>query len=170
MQRLVHDLLKLFSIGQVEREGNRLARQLAWKMDGFARQHRSRAGAQKCLRNVAHAAHDRRVAKVRVEILQMEHGTDCQRREVPHQHLRIGGAVDRPFTADALQAVRNGPREERHVQTGCNGLQQVVDPFLFDRVDGNDGMAGLNQRLEIACGVARHDRQGRSGCCDSMKR
>ena len=107
---------------------------------------------------------------MRVEILQMKNGPDGERREMTHQHLRIGGGVNGPFTADPLKAMRHRPCEERHVQVRCDGLQQVVDPLLLHRIDRDDGMPGLDQRLEIVCGIGGRHLQGRSGCCDSMNR
>src|SRR5258705_1133226 len=91
----------------------------------------------------------------------MEDPADGERREMTHQDLRIGGSVDGAVAADPLQSVRDRPCEERHMQRGRDGLQEIVYWLFLDRVDRDDGMAGLNQRFEIVCRVGvRHVREG----------
>ena len=79
----------------------------------------------------------------------MKDAANRQRGEMANQHLRIRRAVDRTVAADPLESVRHRPGEERHVKLGRNRLKQVIDPLFFDRVDRDDGMTGLNQRLEV---------------------
>src|SRR6185369_755273 len=66
--------------------------------------------------------------------------------------------------------MRHRPRKQRHVETARNDAEQVVDTLFFDRIDRDDGMAGLNQRLEIVRRIGMRLRHGSSGCADSMNR
>jgi len=154
----MHDRLQLVAIRQMQLEGNGFPGELTGQMDAFTGQHSRRSGREKRLRDVAQAARHGGVAQVRVQVLQMEDAAHRERGEMLDEDLRIGCPIDRccSFT-HTLQTMRHGPREQRHMEIGCDRLQQVVDPLFLDRVDGDDGMTGLDQRLEIACGIGiRH--------------
>ena len=122
---------------------------------------RNKAKIDERLGDVAHAADNGGVREVRIEILEVKDASNGECRQMPDEHLRVGRAVDRTFAVYSLQTVRDGPREERHVQLGCDGLQQVVDALFFGRVDGDDRMPRLDERFQVVSGVGvRHVRAG----------
>src|SRR5262245_7737468 len=105
-----------------------------------------------------------------LEILEMKDASHREGDEMTDQHLRVRGPVDGVVTPGTLQAVRHRPRKQRHVQLAGDCSKQVVDAFLFDRIDRDNRVAGLNQRLEVVGGVGMRLRHGSSGCADSMNR
>src|SRR4030095_14844112 len=86
------------------------------------------------------------------------------------ERLRVRRPIDPAFAAGALQAMRHGPREQRHMEVARDDAKQVVNTLLFDRVDRDDRVAGLNQRLEVVRRIGMRLRHGSSGCADSMNR
>ena len=170
MKNLMNDLVEFVAIRQVQLERHCIARNFGRQMKRFARDDRRRTQPAKHLRDVAEAAYDGRVAKMCVQIFQMEDATNRERHKVTDKHLRICGAVHRTFGADALEAVGDRPGEQRHVQVVGHDSEQVIDPLFFDGVDGDYRMTGLNQRFEVMRRIGVRFPHGSSGCADSMNR
>ena len=138
--------LRLVGQLQIETDGERV--EVARQLERLAGDDDRRARVRHLLRQLAQRARDFRLREVRREVLEQVHRVAGHLFDVLEHAQRVLGIADREAVT-APEAGRDRPLEERQLQVGRDLGGDRADALLLHRLDGDEGVEGADQALEI---------------------